>query len=183
MPLAIIALILCVLFFFYVNNNLNVNIYISVSVFHFIIIIFLIYVVYPLVKILFKGYGNGIQRIIILLILIFLSLDVLFSSYAIIFTLILVLYLAIFLNFSSDIKKTILGSYIVSYPIERDSSEFREILNTSSFNVLLTVILLTSIVFDNLSYLDLYRILVSSLAIVLVVSSIFYGKNDKSIDY
>jgi hypothetical protein len=186
MPISIIPLILGIIFLFYANNELYASIVYDTAFLiasPLIIIIFLLYVLYPLVKILLKRYGNNIQTIIVLLIIIFSILAIRFSSTAIIFTFSWILYLAVFLNFSSDIKETNFEKYIISHPVEKNCFDFKRIINTSSFNVLLSVTLLTIIFCDSFLYLDLYRLLVTFLSIVLVISSIIYGKNDKSIDY
>lgn len=75
--------------------------------------------------------------------------------------------------------------YILSFPVEKDNCnlDFGEIVNSSSFNVLMSVVLLTIIIGLSLSYFDPYFILTAILAIVLVMSSVIYGKSDKSIDY
>ncbi|MCL2687871.1 MAG: hypothetical protein FWE58_04990 [Methanobrevibacter sp.] len=184
-PIAMVALMSCVLFFFSEKDlNVIVSYYtVSLLVFYSTIIIFFIYVIYPLVKILFKKYGVVTQRIIVILVLISSSLTMFFSFIGVIHTLLWILYLSVFLNFSSNIEKKNMKYYILSYPINKNSFDFDEILNSSSFNVLISVVLLTVVIGESLYYFDLYFILASILSIVLVISSVFYGKSDGLVDY
>lgn len=185
-PIVIIALMSEILFFFSEKGDLYslVSYYAGgLLVVYSSIIIFLIYVAYPLIKILLKKYGTIIQRIIALLILISSFLAVFFSFVGTIYTLLWILYLAIFLNFSSTIEKNGERYYILSYPIKKNSSDFDEIINSSSFNVLVSIVFLTIVAGESLFYFDPYFALISILAIVLVMSSVIYGKSDKSIDY
>jgi len=185
-PLIIATLMLGVFYFFSWNKDWYsyMPYYTAFRLaFYLSIILFLIYVVYPFIKILYKNYGTIFQRIIIILLLISSTFALYFTSTAIIYTLIWIIYLAIFLNFSSNIEKKNMQHYILSYPNLKNSTDFSRIINTSSFNVLMTVVLLTITVADSLTYSDWYRLLTTLLAIVLVISSIIYGKTDKSIDY
>lgn len=176
-PIVIIAL-MSELFFLFSENNELYNFVSSYTVdllgFCSCIIILLIYVIYPSIKILFKEYGTLIQRIIVILVLI--SLIIFFPFISVNQSLLLYVFLAIFLNFSSNIEKNGGKYYILSNHIKKNSSDFGEIMNNSSFNVLMIVLLVTIVVGENLSYLDLYSLLTMVLAIVLVISSIIYRK-------
>ena len=177
--LMIINILCFVVSFFYMSKGL-VH---SATYFNFLLIyllsfymVFFVYVVYPLVRIIFKKYGSFIQKVLVILILIFSVLVFLFPLSR--FTVVYMLYLAIFLNFSSDIENGGDEHYIVSFPIKKDNYNlsFSRILNSSSFNILMSVVLLTVIVVESFYYFDPYVILASIFSIVLVISSIFYGK-------
>ena len=184
-PVVIFALMSCVLFFFSENKDVNtvISYYTAlILAFSLIIIIFLIYIVYPLIKILLKNYGTTFQRIIVLLILCFSLLAMYFSSTYIIY-IVWILYLAIFLNFASNIENNGNGGHIVSFPIGKCNyrHNFSKMLNSSLFNILMTVVLLTVVVAESLYFFNPYVILSTIPAITLVSSSVFYGKSSRSI--
>jgi len=183
-PLTIIAL-MSTIFFSLLNIDLDFIISYStlyVLVFCSTTILFLIYVFYPLAKILFKKYGTTFQRIIVLFLLCFSSLAMYFSSVDVI-RIVWILYLAIFLNFASNIENNGNGGHIVSFPIGKCNyrHNFSKMLNSSLFNILMTVVLLTVVVAESLYFFNPYVILSTIPAITLVSSSVFYGKSSRSI--
>ena len=186
LPLVIASLMSWFMYFFSKNKDLDIN----GPYYYFVLIyllcggiVFFLYVVYPSIKILLNKYGGVIQRIILVLLLGGLFLSMYISSVELAHTFVCITYLAIFLNFSSKIGKKNQKYYILSYPIGENSQGFENIVNSSSFNVLMSVILLIFVVSQSLQLFVLYKVSLSILAVILVISSIVYGKSDKSIDY
>lgn len=140
-------------------------------------IMFFVYIIYPLIKIQLKKYGSLVQKILVLLLLICLIIAFWFYQESYLVCLAYILYLAVFLNFSSFIGEKYGDFYILSSSIKEDPS-FSEIISSSSFNVLMSVVLLTVVFAWGLN--SLYIVLVTILSIALVISSVIYGKSDKS---
>jgi len=184
--LMIVSVLCFIATLFYEANNLATDsTYFNFFLIYFssLIILYFVYVIYPLLKVLFKRYGSFIQKII--LVLVFMSLIWGLFFFESRFNLLYMLYLAIFLNFSSNIKNNGNESYIVSFPIEKYNyrHNFSKMVNSSSFNILMTIVLLTVVTAESLYFFNLYVILSIIPAIALVLSSVFYGKTVKSTDY
>jgi len=172
-PLLIFALMSLVLFLFSDINDYYghiTNLSASLLVFSSVIVMFLVYISYPLTKILLKNYGTIFQRINAILLLLFSALAIFFSTVDSINVLFIVLVcLAVFLNFSLSIGKKNNVNYILSYSIRK---------NRYLINVSLCFLLLIILTIGGFYYFDPYLILSILLSITLFISSIFYGKSD-----
>lgn len=121
-------------------------------------VIFFIYILIPLLKILFNNYGSIIQRILLILSISSFWIIYLFVGFGTIAFLFLI-FLAFFINFTSENFESTVHSYLIS---------------TSSLNILLMIYIS---IFLLLFYHYTYPYWISIfLSFLFVISSIFYSE-------